>query len=740
MAESRKQSGSAGGAPKGGGGAGTPHVLDRLAVIIKYWKAVVAMLVLVVAFMMQGAYTEIPMFQADARLQILEEQTAQAGLNSSVVAVTDTEAFYETQLRILQGRELASRAVRSLKLETVPEFNGTGPTPTRLTQTLDFLKAKIMSPFKGEPAPAPSAPGEIDHEDLVGALQGRINVSQLRGSQLVDVSFTSTDPEFAAKAANVIAEEYVKQNIEFRVSSSGKSLEFLTEEVAKQKAIVLESERKMTEYRESQNAISLDSSANIVGSRLSQVSDNHTRARQTRLQREVQYKQVMATTDPKERASLSVVASSPTMQNLRGQINTLERERARLKERYGDNHPDVQKVLGQLADAQRQISVEVERTVQTIKNDYEAAAAEEKTALQELEQQKYAATDLGRKSVDYSALVREAESNREVYERLLQQENELRVLSNNRQNNVRLLERARVPGAPYSPDINRAWMMAIIFGLGLGVAAAFAIDYLDDTIKTPDDVRLKLKLPFLGVAPKVQGNERPLLSETVPPHFGEAFRALRTALVNASTDKDTKIILTTSSQPQEGKTTVTVNLALALAIGGARVLVIDADMRRPSLHKALKLTNEKGLAELLSDTTRMREVVRRTSHPNLVAITAGDTPPNPSELLGGERMKTLLRQLSQSPFDWVIIDTPPVLAVTDAVILAPLVSGVTFIIGAEMTRWRMAERALETLAGGKPKSIAAVLNRVDLERNRYYYWRYYGHQYYGYYGEKKAAS
>jgi capsular exopolysaccharide synthesis family protein len=740
MAEGRKQSGQSGGTPKGGSGAGTPHVLDRLAVIAKYWKAVLAMLVLVVAFMMQGAYTEIPMYQATARLQIEEEQTAQPTLNSNSVVVQDPEAFYETQVRILQGRELASRAVRALKLETVPEFNGTGPTPTKLTQTLDFLKAKAMSPFKGEPPPAPSTPGEMDEEDLVAALQGRINVDQIRGSHLVDISFTSSNPEFAAKAANVLAEEYVKQNLEFRLSSTGKNLEFLQGEVAKQKEVVQERERKMTEYRESQNAISLDSSSNIVSTRLSQVSDNHTRARQIRQQREVQYRQVMGVTDPKERAALSVVASSQALQTLRGQLNALERDQKRLMDRYGEKHPDVVKVITQVAEAQRQMGVEVERTVQTIKNDYEAAVAEEKSAAQELDQQKFAATDLGRKSVDYSALVREAESDREVYERLLQQENELRVVNNNRANNVRLLERARLPGGPFSPDINRAWIMAILLGLGLGVGAAFAIDYLDDTIKTPDDVRLKLKLPFLGVVPKVKGNERPLLSETVPPHFGEAFRALRTALVNASSDRDTKIICTTSSQPQEGKTTTTVNMALSLAIGGARVLVIDADMRRPAMHKALKLTNEKGLAELLSDTTRMREVVRRTSHPNLVAITAGNPPPNPSELLGGERMKTLLRQLSQSPFDWVIIDTPPVLAVTDAVILAPLVSGVTFIIGAEMTRWRMAERALETLASGQPKSIAAVLNGVDLERNRYYYWRYYGHQYYGYYGEKKAAS
>jgi capsular exopolysaccharide synthesis family protein len=736
MAEGRKSSGAS--SQSKASGANAPHVFDRLTIVLKYWKAILVVFVLVVAGMMQSAYTTVPMYQADARLQIEEEQSVQANINETV-SLQDPEAFYQTQLRILQGRELASRAVRRLKLETVPEFNGTGPKPTRLTQMKSSLKAKIMSPFRGGGPVVPPKPGKINEDDLVSAFQGRIGVSQVRNSHLVDIVFTSSDPEFAAKAVNVAAEEYVAQNLEQRGSSANKTLQYLREEVAKTQADVQENERRLAEYRETQNAVSLGDGANIVNSRLNQVSDRLTQARAARQRSEVLYNQVKDA-NPKELASLAAITANPAVQTLRGQLGNLERERARLLDRYTETHPDVLKVKTQIADTERQINVEVDRAVQTIRSEYDAARSEERSFQQDLDAQESAATDLGRKSVDYSVLEREAEGKRQIYEQLLKSENELRVISNNKANNVRLLERARVPGAPFTPDLRKAWMMAILLGLGLGVAAAFAIDYLDDTVKTPEDVRWKLKLPFLGVVPKVAGNERPILTETVPPHFGEAFRALRTALVNASTDRDTKVILTTSSQPLEGKTTTTVNMALALAIGGARVLVIDADMRRPSVHKALKLANEKGLAEVLSDTSRMREVVRRTSHPNLVCITAGDPPPNPSELLAGDRMKTLIRQLSQSPFDWVIIDTPPVLAVTDAVILAPLVSGVTFIIGAEMTRWRMAERAIETLQAGQPKSIAAVLNRVDLERNRFYYWRYYGHQYYGYYGEKKAAS
>lgn len=736
MAEGRRQSGAAG-SPKGGG-SGAPHIFDRLAIILKYWKAVAVVFMLVVAGMMWSAYTTIPRYSAEARLQIEEEQTAQTALNDSAISVQDPEAFYQTQLRILQGRELAARAVRRLNLAKVPEFNGTGPTPTKLSQIITWTKGKVLSPFRGGPARAPR-PGDISEDDLVSAFQGHIGVSQVRDSYLVDVSFDAADPEFAARAVNVLAEEYVAQNLDLRMATTKSTLEYLDAEVQKQEALVQESQRMLAEYRETQNAISLGEGSNIVGQRLTELSARYTQARAVRQTREVLYKQVMGV-DPKDRGSLSAVAQNPILQTLRGQMSGLERDRARLQERYLPNHPELIKVNTQISDLQRQIDTEVNRTVETIKNDFEAAQEEERSFLQELRAQESTATDLSRKNVDYSVLQREAESNQQIFQQLLQKQNELRVIGSNRRNNVRLLERARVPGSPYTPNLRRAWMMAVLFGLGLGIAAAFVIDYLDDTVKTPDDIRWKLKLPFLGVVPKVAGNERPLLSETVPPHFGEAFRALRTALVNASTDRDTKVICTTSSQPLEGKTTTTVNMALALAIGGARVLVIDADMRRPSLHKALKLPNEKGLAELLSDQTRMREVVRRTSHPNLVAITAGEPPSNPSELLAGDKMKTLIRQLSQSPFDWVIIDTPPVLAVTDAVILAPLVSGVTFIVGAEMTRWRMAERAIETLQSGQPKSIAAVLNRVDLERNRYYYWRYYGHQYYGYYGEKKAAS
>ena len=291
----------------------------------------------------------------------------------------------------------------------------------------------------------------------------------------------------------------------------------------------------------------------------------------------------------------------------------------------------------------------------------------------------------------------------------------MRVVSNSRANNVQLMDAAEVPGGPYTPNHGRDWLMALVLGLALGVAFAYTVEYLDDTVKIPDDLTRRLRLPLLGLVPAVAGGKMPVLLNPVPHDFGEAFRSLRTSLVFTNGTDGKRMIAVTSSQPLEGKTTTACNLAVALALGGSRVMLIDADMRRPGLHRTLGLQNEVGLSHVLTGQARVREAVQRTSEPNLYVMTAGRTPPNPSELLSSARMQNLIANLKAGPFDWVIIDTPPVLAVTDAVIIAPYVSGLVFVVGAEMTRRAHAERAIQTIQSGRPNIIGAVLNRVDRE-------------------------
>ena len=722
------------------------HLFDRISVLYKYRWACVTVFALVVGWVMVDSYSQIPTYRATAQI-LIEDQNSDVATPTEIarsVIITDPEIYMQTQLRIMRGRDLANRVAQELNLERVPEFNGQGPKPTPMAEGIATIKRYAALPYRmitstSGPAAAlpPRATTPGDTAGYADALIGRLQVEQVRGSQLVDMSFSSSDSEFAARAVNAIAERYVKENLSLKVSSLESSASWLTGEVAKQAELVKQSELALARYKETQDAGALDSGQNIVVARLNQVSDAVTKARTERIQKEGEWRQLEAV--GQDVGAVSAVLNNANVQNLRVQINALQQDKSRVSERYGPMHPEYQKVITALANAERQLDTEVRKAVQNTKNQFDAAVTQERELQSALNEAKAAATALGRKGVDYAVLLREAESNRTIHNQLQTREKELRVVANSRTNNVRVVDRAEVPGTPFTPNHRTDWMYALVLGLGLAFAAAFGIDYLDDTVKTPEDVTRRLKLKFLGLVPIVSGDRHPLISGPVPHDFGEAYRAIRTSLAAQLPDNGPRVVAVASSQPLEGKTTTAVNIAMALAVGGARVLLIDADMRRPSVHKALRMTNDRGLSQLLAGQARMREVVQRTHDPNLLTITAGRTPANPSELLASDRMRALLTGLESGPFDWIIIDTPPVLAVTDAVILAPLVHAVTFVIGAEMTRWRLAERAVETLLSSNPRHVFAVLNKVNFGRNKYYYSRYYGHQYKNYYAESPAA-
>jgi len=719
---------------------GEVHLLDRFAILYRYRRIAVTVFVLTSAVMMIQGYTNVQLYQARGQLLIEDERsTAVPGIQSTEnTYYEDPEPYYNTQYRILKGRDLTRRVIKRLHLETVPEFNGTAAPPSTPFTLVRELEARVLAYVRPAP-PAPEAPKVDETQDesaLVSAFIGRVTVEPIKQSRLVDVTFTSSDPSFAALAVNTLMDEYSEQNLAIKLESSQSMLDWLAKELDKQLNKVQDSEQALATYREKQNAMSLDDKQNIVTQRLTALNDAMIKARTEKIQRESLFNQVKSVSSTGSADAIPAVAGNPQVQTLKNKMNDLLREKSRLEERYGPKNPQVQANAAQIQDTQRQIDFETAKAVQTIKNDYETAVLQERTLAANLEAAKADAQDLSRKSVGYNVMEREAKSNRLVYESLLQREKELRVSSNSRQNNVRVVDRAEVPKAPIAPTGRRTWMVSMMVGLVLALGVAFGLDYMNDTIKTPEDVSRRLKLPFLGLVPSVRGEKHPLLTSSHVPHdFGESFRALRTSLISKYTDSGTKLIVVTSAQPLEGKTTTAANIAMALAYGGARVMLIDADMRRPGLHRPLRLTNDRGLSQVLVGQARVRDVIQRTVDPNLLAITAGRTPPNPSELLASERMRTLLTNLSHGPFDWIIIDTPPVLAVTDAVILAPLVSGVTYVIGAEMTRRRLAERALDTIMSSRPKYAAVVLNRVDFARNKYYYSRYYGHQYKNYYAE-----
>ncbi len=732
------------------GGSQPVHLLDRIAAILKHRRIAGTAFVIVVGVMMVQTYSQVPMYRTSSRVMIQDERTTAVGnLNSNDPAFwQESDPYYNTQYSILRSRGLGRRVVRRLQLQNHPLFNGSAPKRQGIGMMIADARRKISGTVQSiihrqppVPVEPPSPDEEAAESGIISQFLGGVRIVPEQKTRLVEIVYESSDPQFAALAANTLAEEYTAQNLELRLATYQKNLRWLSEEVAKQEKKVTDAEAAMTQYRTDQNALSLGDRQNITIARLNALNETVTRQRTERLQKEATYNQLKSVDPASDAAdSFPVVAATPGVVEAKNRLTDLLAERARLSSRYLPSHPEMQKLDLQIKNARETLTAQRARVIESVKNDYESAVAAERSFASSLEQQKHEAMDLDRKSGSYVVLQRQADSDRQLWQSLLQQQKELQVVSNSRSNNVQVMDRAEVPGGPFSPNTRREWFTAMMAGLLVAFGLAFGIEYLDDTVKTPEDVSKRLGLPLLGLVPAIRGTRVPLLSETVPHDFGEAFRSLRTSLVFTAGAGESRVIAVTSSQPLEGKTTTACNLATALALGGSRVLLIDADMRRPGLHQVMGVRNEAGLSQLLVGQSRVREAVQRTSEPNLFVITAGRTPPNPSELLASERMKSFLANLTHGPFDWVVLDTPPVLAVTDAVVLAGHVSTVVFVVGSEMTRRVHAERALATLRAGKPRSIGVVLNRVDFDRNKYYYARYYGYNYKSYYGSAPPAA
>ncbi|HVL67911.1 MAG TPA: polysaccharide biosynthesis tyrosine autokinase [Vicinamibacterales bacterium] len=728
------------------------HVLDRLTAVFKHRRVAGTAFVLVVTAMMLQSYSTIPQYMTSARIEILNPRSVQISSTASQDQYfEDPEMYNATQVQILKSRDLARDVVRRLDLQNHPEFNGSKPRPRDPVSLIREARAGVSAWVRGlvaRPSPSEPPPGTTRLKDetaaesaLIGAFLAGVEVNQQRPTSLFVITYRHTNPDFAVLAANTLAEEYIRKNVEVRLADTTKRLEFIKTEIENAQRRVKQAEDAMTQYREEHNALSLQDKTNLVNDSLNSAQTALTRAEAERKQKELVYNQLSGLDPASDSADgIPAIANSRGVIEAKGALRALENQRGEMLARgMGENHPQLSKVMQDIATQRAVLIAERKKVIDAARSEYELARQTEASFANALARAKNESMDLSRKSGDYNILADKARTERETLNSLLQERNRLEVIANSRANNARFVDRAERPGAPFAPNSKKDLLTAILAGLTIALCLAFGIEYLDDSIKTPEDITRRLKLPLLGLVPAIKGDHVPILTEAVPHDFGEAFRSLRTSLVFTSGGEATRVIAVTSSQPLEGKTTTAANLAFALALGGSRVLLIDADMRRPGLHKTIGMQNAIGLSHILTGQTRVREAIQRTAEPNLFVITAGRTPPNPSELLASDRMAQLMTALAQGPFEWIIIDTPPVLAVTDAVVVAQKVAGVVFVVGSEMTRRVHAERALDTLQAGKVRSIGVVLNRVDFNRNKYYYSRYYGYQYKSYYGQSTVA-
>lgn len=735
------------------------HLLDYARVLYRQRRIAIATLVLIVGVVAGLTYWAQPIYQARAQLLIEPENRSIVLFKDMIEQDNADKDYQETQYRILQSRSLARKALDKLQLWDHPELTTPqqGLVPTEdiragVTELRRFVAGlfgrDIPAPASAPPSDAVPAAAEGGSGDdgrvqetaaearVIDALLRRLLIAPVRNSRLVDVNVRSRDPALAAKMANALADSYIEQNLDSKLGTAKQANDWLAEQLATQRKQVEASEMALQRYREQNDALALDEPNNIVLQELTDLNTAVTAAKTARLEKESLFRYAdAARQDAATAERLPAVLSSTYIQDLRSELSQLERQQLQQGSRLGERHPEMVKLRAMIQMAQGKLRAEIDRVVLSLKSEYEAALGHEQGLVAALEAQKREAFALNRKAIDYGALQREAISNRQIFETLLQRARETGISGELRNNNIQVVDPAAIPRAPLWPQHGRNLMFALLGGLAVAVALAFFVDYLDNRIKSPDEIRSRLGLPLIGLVPLVRAghpaNKSPLINNGVPAKFAEAMRAVRTNVL-LSSGEGPRTVVVTSTGPNEGKTVIASNLAMALAQAGLQVVLVDADLRRPRVHKIFEAAQEPGLSTLLTGKASLAQSCHRTDTAGLSLLPAGHTSGNPADLLGSPRFKDCLRELKEQ-FDWVIVDSPPVLAVTDASLIAHLATNVLFVVGADRTSRHAAQAALDQLDGTSAPFLGGVLNAVDLDRHAYYFAKYYRPEYGKYY-------
>jgi capsular exopolysaccharide synthesis family protein len=698
------------------------------------WVAITTFAV-VAAATVAYTLTATPVFEA--RSQLLLGATPKIvtfqGFNDQE---SDEQSYLETQHRLLRSRSLLRRVIDELKL-----WNDIKPSGRKqAADLLDFWNRRLGA----TPAATTNGTTETQAESIViDRMLSHLTVTPIRDTRIIEIKYESTDPDLAARVVNTLASTYIKQNGEARLQASKDASAWLANQLAEQRRKVEMSELALQKYRERENSLSLEAGQNIVVQRLNALNSAVTQAKTDLITAESLYRQLAAGQGDREALdTFPPIRSNAIVQQIRTRIAGLQREAAELSRNLGARHPDMVRLNGAISAARQELETEVAKTVESVRQEYLAALAREKELAAALDRQKANALALNKQGIEYGVLLREVESNRQIYQSLLQRANETAVSSESTGSSIHVVDAAEVPRSPIRPDRRSYLLIGLLLSAVLGIVAAFMREASDGRIQTPAAVKSALGLPFLGIVPYVtkralKGNSI-LLTTGVPAAYAEAFRALRTNIIASAGAKGRRSLLITSAAPGDGKSAVAVNLAVAIGRSGARVLLVDADLRRPVLHQMLECAQRPGLSDVLTGARKPSESIIATRCSGVWLLPSGTGLSNPSEQLGSKRFKEFLDKLSES-FDWVIIDSPPIMAVTDPAIIANTTSGVLFVVNARRTQQKVAQAALDRLETAGASFAGVVLNSVTLDRDQYYNTRYYLPFYGEYVSDKRTA-
>jgi succinoglycan biosynthesis transport protein ExoP len=616
------------------------------------------------------------------------------------------EEFFQTQYGILRSRSLAEQVIDNLGLANSDAF---------------LLEMGASDPEIAEGATAASRLA-ARREAVLEIVQANLGVIPVRGSRLVSVTFDSPDPDLSARIANAFARNFIQANLDRKYQSSSYARTFLEERLAQTKATLENAERALVAYAAAQQIINIqdgdtanDRTQSLAANNLVALNEALASATAQRVAAEEKWRQ--ARTSPL--MSLPDVLQNLTIQGLtetRAKTSAEYEQKSRI---YQADWPELVQLRGQLDELDSQISATALNVRQSIQGQYTVALNQERSLLAQVNGLKSDVLDLRFRSVQYNILQRDLDTNRTLYDGLLQRYKEVGITGGVTTNNISIIDPAEPPAEPSKPDMLLNILLAIILGLGLGVVIAFLLEALDQSLATPDDVESKLGVPVLGVIPLIEKGDTPLaaLADTRSP-FSEAYYSLRTALQFSTGNGAPSSLLVTSASPAEGKSTTAYAIALNFARIGKRVLLIDGDLRNPSMHRVVGVDNDKGMSNLLAGSAEIEEVARNTAQANLDFISCGPLPPSPAELWGSDRLRRLLDDL-KARYDHVVIDGPPILGFADAPILTGAVEGTLFIVSSRSVRRAQARGALRRLAFNHSRIIGAVLTKFDTKATQY---------------------
>jgi polysaccharide biosynthesis transport protein len=711
-----------------------PHLLDYLIILRKHQWLILTFLLTVVTVVTIATFKMKPVYIAAARVEVDKEAQTMQPFNdsNSYGEFEDSEAYIETQTKILESETLALMTIKTMGLTRYAEFGG---TPDSIVWQ--------------HPGPSGQTPA------ILGAFLGRLLVKRVPNSRLIEVRFEAQDPQLAAQVVNAHLQNYVEENFRSKYDATMQASNWLSAELEELRIKVEKSEDARIAYERENQIWQIDEKQDITTQKLADLSRAVTEAQTDVAQKEALYRMAISGNVD----ALPAARANDVVSSLVKRKSDLEEQYAQALDQYGPNFPKVLRLAAQQKEVEQNLANARKTMVESIEEEFDTARSHVEILQEALDKQKTQANDLAEKLVQYHILQHDAESNKQLYDGLLQKLKEAGITAGLRSSNIRVVDPALAPTGPSRPQKARNILLAFLVGLVGGVGLALFREYLDNTVKSPDDIEALTGLPSLAVVPSLPGlpasrnrfsrhaGEAAPQSVSAPrvellayiqpkSQISEAFRALRTSLLLSQADHPPQVILVTSALPREGKTTAAVNLAVTLAQLGDRTLVMDADLRKPGIRRALNLTigKEVGLSSYLAGVSTLDEVI--IPHPtinNLVALTTGPVPPSPADLLSSHRMREAIVELRHR-FKFIVIDSPPVMAATDAVIISALTDGVLLVVRSGETPKEAFTRTRDLLSAVKCRLLGVVLNAVDSSAPDYYYsYRYYPYAYgYGY--------